>query len=304
MMPLSGSGLFVLLASAASCSRPMAAARPSDAADIELDAAVAKPDAAIVEPDAGAVEPDVRVVEPDTSPVPDVRGPPDTLLAVDGGAGNGCAEQRIDSLLIPVRGTVRGPKVEGEVCDSGMGTFFLDPVDANDSYSQDFFTSTWVNAPYSPTGYAGSGYYGFLMRMPADAQSAYFEGTLGVRAAEVGIYDSTTNCGSLDFEITLPIPSGVICTTEIAPCDPGCEGYGELWVCGPAHPRVRYSARSTVTCESSQSSDRGSWSLSLTSVSAYVPRDGYKHHDTHGHLDATLVNGEDPLDYVVLSLDF
>jgi hypothetical protein len=207
-------------------------------------------------------------------------------------------------LLIPVRGTVRGPKVEGEVCDNGVGTYFLGPESGRPAYHQIFSSNTWLDAPYSPTGYDRSQVYGFLIRKPADAQSAGLSGWAGTEIAEVGTYDSATNCAYLDFEVTLPIPPDVFCTTPYAPCDPGCEGYGEMNICQPAHARLRYSARPPAGCMSYQDPPQGSWVLTLTSVSPYIPRDGFMHHETHGNLTATLVNSADPSDSVVLKLDF
>lgn len=273
----------MLVAPALACSNPLPTRGPSDA---------------------GTASPDARALQTDAIPAPDLRTPPTAPPATDVAPGRRCAKQSVDSLLVPVRGTVRGPTVEGELCENGMGTFFLDPSGPDGTYVQDFYTNTWLDAPYSPTGYDNSLVYGFLIHAPADANSATLTGWVGATAAEVGTYASTANCGYLDFEVTLPIPPGVVCTYEVGPCDPGCEGYGELFICAPAPARLRYSARPAVVCGTSQTPAQGSWVLTLTSVSPYIPREGYKHHDTHGNLTATLINQADPSDYVVLDLDF
>jgi hypothetical protein len=104
--------------------------------------------------------------------------------------------------------------------------------------------------------------------------------------------------------VTLPIPPDVFCATEFGPCDPGCQGAGELMVCSPANPKLRYSARPSAVCGTSRDPAVGGWVLTLTSVSPYIAGSGYKHHENHGNLTATLINQADPSDSVVLNLDF
>lgn len=253
-------------------------------------------------PDATAV--DTIAAHPDTSTVPDLRLPGDTAWGVDGLTGNGCAKQTLYASHIPVRGTVVGPKVDGTICENGMGTSFLGPQDTDHQYYQGFSTTTWLNAPYSPNGRDMSQIYGFLMRKPTDAQSAVLSGDVGASAAAVGTYDSNGNCGYLDFEVTRPIPPGVICKAQFPPCDPGCEPEGELVLCRPANVRSIYSARPAASCREPDVPAQGSWVLTLSSVSPYIPSDTFLHHTTHGNLTATLINRADPSDSVVFDLDF
>jgi hypothetical protein len=241
---------------------------------------------------------DASTAQPDAVPAPDLRAPADTTQTPDEIPASGCAPQSLQSSLFPVRVTVRGPKVEAETCKNGVGTDFFGPSDRVPPNSQDFFTTA------APVGYAGSQFYGFLMRAPADALSGVLRGTVGASAAEVGAFDSATNCGWLDFEVTLPVPPDVFCSTTYGPCDPGCEGHGEMFICEPANARLLYSARPSAACAIGQDPAVGSWVLTLTSVSAYIPGEGYGHYDTHGNLTATLVNQADATDSVVLNLDF
>lgn len=234
----------------------------------------------------------------------DLPGQPDSDQASDATSAAQCANQVLDSLLVPVRGTVRGPRVDAEVCDNGLGTFFLGPMDYGAiPYDQEFFT-TGVYTGAVPPGSYGPGVYGFLLRAPADALSADLRGSTGASAAKVGTYDSATNDGTLSFDVTLPIPPGVVCTSLRGPCDPGCEGYGEDFICGPAPARMHYRAQSVGTCGSCQDPPQGDWQLAVTSVSPLAVPDGYQHFQTHGHLTATLVNQDDPSDSVILNLDF
>ncbi len=237
----------------------------------------------------------------DAAATRDLLAPADSKPATD---GIHCAQQTVDPLLIPVRGTVRGPRVEGETCDNGLGTFFIGPDDLDHTYVEDFYTTSRFDAPYSPTGYDDSLIYGFLIRTPADAESAELKGSVDANVAQVGAYDSATSCGYLDFVVTLPIPPGVVCTTPLPPCDPGCAGYGELPACTPAHAKLHYAAHPSAACGTNQEPAQGGWVLTLTSVSPYIPGEGYQHFVTHGNLTATLVNQADPSDSVVLNLDF
>jgi hypothetical protein len=252
----------------------------------------------------GGVTDDTLSESKDAWPSPDLPIPPDSGQASEAAPGAGCAKQVLDSLLFPVRGTVRGPKVDGEVCDHGLGTFFLGPEDyLVTPYNQDFYTTTQISGAV-PYGSNGPGVYGFLLRAPADAYSASLSGSAGASAPAVGTYDSTTNCGWLDFEVTLPVPPGVVCTSPYGPCDPGCEGVGEMVICEPAPAKMRYRARSAATCGAYQDPPQGDWQLTVTSVSPLAVPDGYLHFQTHGHLTATLINQDDPSDSVVLDLDF
>jgi hypothetical protein len=88
------------------------------------------------------------------------------------------------------------------------------------------------------------------------------------------------------------------------PCDPGCEGYGEMAVCRPGHPRILYLARSDTPCQSGQQADMGNWLLSLDAV-APLPESGtFVNFVTHGHLSAVLVNASTPWEIVAVELDF
>jgi hypothetical protein len=220
-----------------------------------------------------------------------------------------CANQVLDSLTIPVHGTVRGPKVDAEVCDNGLGTSFLGPQDTSPQdtslapYAQGYSTTTAITGDVL-AGSDGPGVYGFLLRAPADALFANLSGWTGASASAAGTYDSTTNCGWLDFDVTLPVPPDVVCTTQFGPCDPGCTGVGEMAVCEPANAMLHYQARPSATCQTNQDPPVGDWQLTITSVSPLAISNGYQHFQTHGHLTATLVNQADASDSVALNLDF
>jgi hypothetical protein len=239
----------------------------------------------------------------DTPPVIDSAAPWDGVPAIDVAPAR-CAEQTISSGLLPATGTIRGPKVDGVACENGLGTNFLGPGAAiYSSYTQSLYTTSWYSSSVRSSSQDDSLVYGFWLAEPTRS-SADLSGWVGATSNEPGTYTGVENCGYLDLVVSLPIPPGIVCSIPYAPCDPGCEGQGELWVCAPAHPRIHYAARSSTECGSNQEPAQGGWELTLTSASALPDPNGYRHFQTHGHLAATLVNRDDPSDSVVVSVDF
>ena len=219
-----------------------------------------------------------------------------------------CASQSlVSSFLTPVRGTVRGPKVEGEVCDNGLGTAFFGPYNYSwMTYTQTFSTTEPPATELDKRGPDGASMYGFLLHRPDDALAGVLTGLgLAVPAAAPGSYDSTNNCSSLDFDVTLPI-AGAVCSNLYGPCDPGCEyNGGELPLCVPAHRMLHYHTQAGVDCGSySLQPAQGRWVLTVANVIPLADPGNSLRYTVHGHLQATLVNREDPSDSVELSLDF
>ncbi|HET7542041.1 MAG TPA: hypothetical protein VFK05_19375 [Polyangiaceae bacterium] len=250
-------------------------------------------------------EPSAQSPTIDPSPQPATGAPPAATGAPPPAMQSpGCAEQVLESIFIPVHGTVTGPKVAGVICENGLGTFFLGPEDSGlTPYEQAFYTTTKdLGAVVSPSAMTGT--YGFHLTAPAAAVSADLSGWVGASAAVVGTYTSAANCGFFDFTVTLPIPPDVVCTTPFSPCDPGCEGTGEAFVCVPAPARLRYQARPAATCQSQPDPAQGGWQLNVTSVAALGASDTHRHFNTHGQLQATLINRDDATDSVTLDLEF
>jgi hypothetical protein len=244
-----------------------------------------------------AVTQDLQPESRDTLVAADLATEPDSREATDGAPPARCTAQTVvASNDVPVHGSIRGPKVDGVVCDNGLGTVFLGPEDtAVSSYGQSFDTTYDSNS---------SSAHDFLFDMPADVSWASLSGWTGATSPVVGTYDSATNCGWLKFDVTLPIPPGVVCPNMYGPCGPDCEGEGEMFVCVPAHPTLFYIALPAAQCTAYQDPPQGDWQLTLTSVSPHVVPGTLVNYLTHGHLTATLVNEADPSDSVVLNLDF
>ena len=244
-----------------------------------------------------AVTQDLQPESRDNLVAADLATEPDSRQATDGAPPARCTAQAvIASSDVPVHGSIRGPKVDGVVCDNGLGTNFLGPGDtAFSSYGQSFLST--VDSRSFPAD-------DFLFDMPADVYSASLSGWTGATSPEVGTYDSATNCGWLKFQVSLPIPPGVICPTVYGPCGPDCEGEGEMGICVPAHPTLFYIALPAAQCSPYQDPPKGDWQLTLTSVSPHVVPGTLINYLTRGHLTATLVNDADPSDSIVLNLDF
>ncbi len=267
---------------------------------IRWRADVPRPSDTSTAPDLPDHRPDAVAAPKDVWVQADVQA--ETTAAVDGGPSPPCAPQTLDAVLVPVTGTVTGPRVDGSVCDDGLGSFFMkDGLYA--PYVQSFSTTSQYSSRIDPPGPMESWVWGFLLRQPANS-TAILSGWVAASDPLPGEYDSESNCGYLNFEVSLPIPPGIVCPAEFPPCGPDCEGVGEMWVCQPAHPRLHYAARSPVHCLSYDDPAQGSWNLRLDEVSPLDPSAGRPTWRTRGHLTAALVNQGDAADSVQLELDF
>jgi hypothetical protein len=194
-----------------------------------------------------------------------------------------------------VTGTIRGAGVDAVLSETGLETSFIGPDGSGSSpYAQSF-----------DRGYDAAGKlvdeFGFAM--PSDVVTASFSGGAGATAAEVGSYRSQ-GCAGFVFEVAFPIPAGIVCPSKFGPCGSQCEPVGELALCQPAPPKLRYRARREAPCFPSGAAGEGEWQLELTSVCSHPISDTLIRFKTHGHLNATLINEADPSDRVEVKLDF
>jgi hypothetical protein len=194
-----------------------------------------------------------------------------------------------------VTGTIRGAGVDAVLSETGLETTFIGPDgSASSPHVQSF-----------DRGYDAAGKlvdeFGFVA--PSDVLTASFSGWAGATAAEVGSYRSQ-GCAGFVFEMAFPIPDGIVCPSEFAPCGSQCQPVGELALCQPAHPKLRYRAWREAPCLPSGGAGEGEWQLDLTSVCSHPISDTLIRFKTHGHLNATLVNEADPSDNVEVNLDF
>lgn len=208
------------------------------------------------------------------------------------GSSGACASEATGPSSTAVTGSVRG-SVDGVLLEGGVTTRFLGPgSSAFSDYAQSF--EAGVDA-------GGKLVNAFELRIPSDRVTASFTGLAGAAASELGVY-SELDCGWFRFEMTFPVPDGIVCPSFIGNCRPDCEPSGEAGVCMPAAPKVRYAAESA--CSDGAASARGSWQLELTSICPLPASGTLLNFQTHGRLTATLVNELDAADTIELELEF
>ncbi|HEX7506732.1 MAG TPA: hypothetical protein VF550_08155, partial [Polyangia bacterium] len=214
-----------------------------------------------------------------------------------------CASQSISPPHHQAAGIVRGPNVDGETCDNGVGAALYGPAVSSMKYTAEISTTTSPSGAFYTPNSDGITVYGFLLRKPEDAMSGALHGAIILPSAETGRYDSTASCGWLRFDLTLAVPPNVVCTNLYSPCDPGCEPSGyNLSVCVPAN-QVHYLAEASPGCGPDAPPDQGTWALTAT-VYPIPNADPQQRLAMHGSLQGNLINQADPYDSVALSLVF
>jgi len=221
---------------------------------------------------------------------------PETQPPVDAGVPGPCTGATMLGSLAFVSGTIRGSRLDAVVRDRTMRAALLGPAEAPLSgYQQSF------DAFASPDGRLHDP---FVVNDPPEVISNSLRGYAGLAAAAVGTYSPSSNgCGYFVFEEQLPSPPGVACSRQLAPCDPQCMPSGEVGICVPREPIVRYRAVA-APCVQANGPAAGDWQLTLTSVCPNALADTGIMFESHGHLTATLVNDDDATDTVVMNLDF
>lgn len=216
-------------------------------------------------------------------------------MALDAGMPGLCAGQTALGPSSPVSGTIRGAGVDAMLSKAGLEATFIDP----DGSAPRLYAQSFERA-YDTAGKLVDE-FGFAM--PSDVVTASFSGWAGATAAEVGSYRSQ-GCAGFVFEMAFPIPAGIVCPSQFGPCGPQCEPIGELAICQPAHRKLRYRAWREAPCSPSGSAGEGEWLLELTSVCSHPISGTFITFQTHGHLNATLINEADASDSVEVNLDF
>jgi hypothetical protein len=208
---------------------------------------------------------------------------------MDAGVSGACPGQGAQRSPTPVTGTLRGARVDAVVRDGGVETNFLGPGGSPTSeYAQSFSTA-------NANGKAADS---FVFSLPTDVVTASLAGWVGATGAEVGSY-AGVGCGGFTFEMSFPIPPGVVCPAMFGDCGPDCKPSGEAGICLPANPKVRYGNARSSPCL-----PVGDWHLELTSVCPRAASGSLVHFVTHGHVSTTLTNEADATDTVVMNLDF
>lgn len=177
----------------------------------------------------------------------------------------------------PVSGTLLGPNLRADVCG---GTYAL--------------LETAATVPFLMVINGGFNAGEWRFQSPADATTGGLISFFGVDAAPGTYSTAAGDCGQLSLCVRYPVPASLDCGTGKAGCPPGCAFAGSVSApaCVPITPEDCYVAVGTSSCVGAQT-PRGSWTLTLSSVGAFVPTEGGARTDgkfpVHGTLDATLV---------------
>jgi len=233
-----------------------------------------------------------------------------TFVGLDsGGDGGACAPIPSSDLRAhssPACGTVTGNGVNALLCPGGAGAVILS---AGASYDTAPFL---FELDYTVFGNATD----FQFESPADANNGELDVLLGIPSAAPGDYSSpaASECGSMAFTYYLPSPPGLDCEAGTPPaCPQGCGTIcdniagGGCEPCTPQPPAISYTAQGTGDCIGDPLTPAGSWTLSITSVTATDGgTSGYDvPYTPHGTFTATMVNsGDAGADTVTLSASF
>ena len=221
--------------------------------------------------------------------------------AADGGACAAIPGSAAQPCLSPVSGTLTGAGLSSVICPAGANAYFR----STDSQA--------ATTPYLFTLSVNFGDIAFSQG-PTGANSGMLFAYFGVGSQASGGYDSPSGeqCGTMVFNYDLPVPASVDCDAggggggEGCPagcgrtCTTSCDGIP----CEPQPPSVGYTAQGSSDCGGNSMTPIGSWSLSLSSVTADV-EDAGTCFAPHGTLTATMVGGADGgSDTITLSASF
>ena len=131
---------------------------------------------------------------------------------------------------------------------------------------------------------------------PAGAVSGTLNVFVTVPSGATTTYSNDKTCGLAAYCISFPVPASVNCSGGPGPCSPGCSLQGPAFgpVCTAVTPEVCYSAQSE-NCGYAGSPAGGSWTLTISSESAYTGTDvpAGSEFIVHGSFTANLVKDFD-----------
>ncbi|HEY6477567.1 MAG TPA: hypothetical protein VI456_13380, partial [Polyangia bacterium] len=119
---------------------------------------------------------------------------------------------------------------------------------------------------------------------------------IGISAAAPGTYSQDVTCGSAELVAYLPAPDPSICATDADSlnCPDGCQSTGQNQPCTPTPPMVIYAALAASDCRGDSTTAVGSWTVTLTSLTAEPDAGtgtlGSAIYKAHGTLTATLAD--------------
>jgi len=213
--------------------------------------------------------------------------PPQTELPAPCNAPPLSGDVVIPSVLSPANGSVTGAEVVARLCDGGASAY-LQRTSSTTSPPNRVFVSI-SSATVDRTR-------DFQIASPAGATRLQLGVSVGLDAAQPGVYTEGDTCGSVQVCAIFPPPASVQCppVTGGDICPPGCMGSSPPF-CAPTEPATCYLANTNTdpSCTGSVSNAQGAWHLTLSSVESYTGPESvdpdYDLFVIHGSLDATLV---------------
>jgi hypothetical protein len=205
----------------------------------------------------------------------------------DGGACIDNASQQTDPNMTAASGTFSGA-LAGSVCTGG--TFaHVQSTPASDGGAPE------VQLLIASVG-AGDAAERIRFQAGANVTAGQLIIDVGLSAATPGTYTQDGSCGSVVLLGDLPAPDPSICATdaEVFGCPNGCESTGPDQPCTPSPPQAIYAAVAASDCHGYPTTGGGSWTVTLTSLTAEPDAGtgtlGSLNYKAHGTLTATLAD--------------
>jgi hypothetical protein len=222
--------------------------------------------------------------------------------AVDAGSCVAIPASDLPQASSPASGTVSGAGLDATLCPGGASAR-VEPAGASIDTAPYLFYLTYTVGSSSSAG-------DFLFASPAGATDGELNFMVGLSSPAPGQYTPGTSgtCGGGAFTYYLPIPEGLSCDAGTAPncpkgCASECSGFG-CDPCTPQAPSVSFTANAAGDCLGDTQPAVGTWSLSLTSVTAASPGNGGKYYTPHGSLTATMAGASGAAGTATLSITF
>jgi hypothetical protein len=211
----------------------------------------------------------------------------DALAPFDGGTCTDNSSQQTDPNMSAASGNFSGA-LAGAVCTGG--TFaYVQSTPADDGGAPE------VELLIAAVG-AGDPAARIRFQDGANVTAGEMDVDIGISAATPGTYTQDVTCGSAELVADLPAPDPSICATDAGDfnCPDGCESTGQNQPCMPIAPQIIYAALAASDCRGYPSTAMGSWTVTLTSLTAEpdagTGRLGSIIYKAHGTLTATLVD--------------
>lgn len=237
-------------------------------------------------------------------------GTPGTLPASSGDGGGGATTAPAGACVaVPASQLPAGASsatgsfsgaAAGNVCPGGVSAR-IDPAIGSGATAPYTFTLGYTMASAGSTG-------DFAFTSPAGATDGELTVTIGLLSAAAGQSASgaTGACGTAAFTYALPVSPGLDCGKSEAPhcadgCTASCTDYG-CDPCTPEHKSASFTARAIDDCAGDEQTASGSWTLTLTSVTAAESSGTLQ--TPHGSLTATLAAATGTTGTLDLNLTF